>query len=165
MGRSSHRVALYFQQLIQSHNRGTAEILDLYTYQFPIFDERLKFQKNPAPATVEFADKIRKADAVILVTPEYNGSYTAAVKNVVDLLNDEWQNKPIVISTVSAGDFAGSQAVVALQFILWKLKARVVSQSFQVARVQASFDETGKPSDGAGTDKRALAVLDALLKP
>ncbi|WP_371068370.1 NADPH-dependent FMN reductase, partial [Salmonella enterica] len=105
-GRNSHRVALFFKNYIESNNLGSVEMLDLFEYQFPIFDERLKFQKNPSPSTIEFGEKIKAADGVIIVTPEYNGGYPASLKNVIDLLTDEWKRKPVAISTVSAGGFA-----------------------------------------------------------
>ncbi|HET6991770.1 MAG TPA: NAD(P)H-dependent oxidoreductase, partial [Bacteroidia bacterium] len=115
-GRKSDRVALFFRNYIETNNLASTEILDLQQYQFPVFDERLKFQKNPLPQTIEFAEKIKSADGVIIVTPEYNGGYPAALKNVIDLLNDEWRKKPIAISTVSAGGFAGMQVITSLQF-------------------------------------------------
>jgi len=43
-GRHSHRVALYFKKYIEDNKLGTVEILDLNEYQFPLFQERLKFQ-------------------------------------------------------------------------------------------------------------------------
>src|SRR5690606_4964172 len=100
-GRNSHRVALYFQYFLTSRNLATAEILDLNVYQFPVFTERLQYQPNPSPDVLDFAERIKNADGVIIVTPEYNGGYPASIKNVIDLLYAEWRRKPIAISTVS----------------------------------------------------------------
>ncbi|HNF79754.1 MAG TPA: NAD(P)H-dependent oxidoreductase, partial [Cyclobacteriaceae bacterium] len=83
IGRVSHRVALFFQQYISNNKFGTAEILDLKEYNFPVFDERLNHQKNPIPAAVDFSDRIKKADGVIIVTPEYNGGYPSSLKNAI----------------------------------------------------------------------------------
>jgi NAD(P)H-dependent FMN reductase len=154
-GRKSNRVADYFKNYIEENKMATVEILDLNTYQFPIFDERLKFQKNPSAEAIQFSDKIKKSDAVIIVTPEYNGGYPAALKNAIDLLTDEWRQKPVGIVTVSSGAFGGSQVVTALQFSLWKMKAFTVPAMFPVPKVEEAFDENGKPSDKTGTDKRA----------
>jgi NAD(P)H-dependent FMN reductase len=162
-GRKSHRVSLYFSNYIKENNSGSCEILDLQGYNFPIFDERLKFQKNPTPQMLDFADKIKKADGIILVTPEYNGGYPASVKNVIDLLYDEWHRKPIAITTVSGGDFAGTQVITSLQFSLWKIRARVVTAMFPVPKVQDNYDESGNPKDKAGTDKRASGFVNELL--
>ena len=161
--RNSHRVALYFKKYLEENKLANAEILDLNEYQFPIFEERLKFQTNPTAKVLEFADKIKKADGIIIVTPEYNGGYPASLKNVVDLLYAEWEHKPIAISTVSNGAFGGSQVITSLQFSLWKIKALVVPAMFPVPKVQESFDETGNPIDKEGTDKRAAGFVKELL--
>ena len=94
IGRNSHRVALFFKQYLESNEIATAEILDLKAYDFPLFDERLRLQENPSEKLLDFADRIKKADGVIIVTPEYNGGYPASIKNVVDVLYAEWRRKP-----------------------------------------------------------------------
>jgi NAD(P)H-dependent FMN reductase len=162
-GRNSHRVALFFKHFIEEHKLASAEILDLQQYQFPIFEERLKLQKNPSTLTVQFAEKIKSADGVIIVTPEYNGGYPASLKNVIDLLTDEWKRKPVAISTVSAGGFAGMNVITSLQFSLWKIQAWTVNAMFPVAKVSEAYSETGIPTEKEGTEKRAKAFVDELL--
>ncbi|UEG49609.1 NAD(P)H-dependent oxidoreductase [Ferruginibacter lapsinanis] len=162
-GRNSHRVALYFKKYLEEINQATAEILDLNAYNFPLFEERLRLQKSPAANVLEFAGKIKSADGVIIVTPEYNGGYPASLKNVVDLLYDEWNKKPIAISTVSDGVFGGTQVITSLQFSLWKIKAWTVPAMFPVPKVSDSFDENGVPKDKAATDKRAAGFIGELL--
>lgn len=157
-GRKSSRVALYFHSLLQRQNRATAEILDLSVYQFPVFTERLKYLPSPSPDVVEFAERITKADGVIIVTPEYNGGYPASLKNVIDLLYDEWHHKPIAISTVSDGSFGGSQVITSLVFTFWKMHAWVIPAMFPVPNVEKSFDEDGHPTK-ASTDDRAAIFL------
>lgn len=162
-GRASHRVALYFKNYLESNNLATAELLDLNEYQFPVFDERLKFQKTPSKEMLDFAGKVKLADGVIIVTPEYNGGYPASLKNVVDLLYDEWYRKPVAISTVSNGIFGGTQVITSLQFSLWKIRAWTVPAMFPVPKVQDAFDENGNPADKAATDKRAAGFINELL--
>ncbi len=161
--RNSHRVALYFKQFMETHNLATVEILDLAAYNFPIFNERLRLQKDPLPAAVEFAEKIKAADGVLIVTPEYNGGYPAALKNVVDLLYAEWKRKPLAISTVSDGIFGGTQVITSIQFSLWKIGAWVVPAMYPVPSVSKSFDENGKAADAEGADKRAAVFINELL--
>ncbi|MFM9945046.1 MAG: NADPH-dependent FMN reductase, partial [Bacteroidia bacterium] len=132
-------------------------------YNFPIFIERLKNQKEPMASAIEFAKKIKSSDGIIIVTPEYNGGYPASLKNAIDLLFDEWYHKPIAISTVSDGIFGGSQVLTSLQFSLWKIKAWVVPAMFPVPTVKEAFDEKGKPTDTEKTDKRAAAFIKELL--
>ena len=163
-GRKSHRVALYFQNYLNENRLATVEILDLASYNFPIFEERLKNQSSPSLDTLEFKNKIISSDGIIIVTPEYNGSIPASLKNVIDLLYEEWQKKPIAFSTASAGDFGGLQAITHLQFIFWKIGAVCISENFPVSKVQDKFDDLGTPSAKEETDGFAQNFIDAFLK-
>lgn len=162
-GRNSHRVALFFKKFVEAKDFATVELLDLYAYRFPIFEERLKNQTTPSALLLDFVEKINTSDGVILVTPEYNGGYPAALKNVVDVLNSEWRRKPIAISTVSNGSFGGMQVIITLQYSLWKLRAWTVAAMFPVPKVEESFDAEGNPADPDGVEKRAAAFLEELL--
>jgi NAD(P)H-dependent FMN reductase len=161
-GRISHRVALYLNHLLTSKNISSAEILDLSQYQFPVFEERLKYQLNPSEKVKDFASRIRKADGVIIVTPEYNGGYPASLKNVTDLLYDEWHRKPIAISTVSDGSFGGTQVITSLQFSLWKVRAWTVPSMFPVPNAPTAFDELGNLLN-TPLEKRATNFINELL--
>jgi len=162
-GRNSHRVALYFKTLIEEKKLGTVTMLDLAAYDFPVFHERLHLQESPSAQALEFAEKINAADGVIIVTPEYNGGYPASLKNVIDLLYQEWQRKPVGISTVSDGGFAGMNVITSLQYSLWKIRAWIISAMFPVPKVTTTFNEQGVPSYKEGTDKRALSFLNEML--
>jgi len=161
--RNSHRIALYFNNFIAEHKLATAEIVDLNEYQFPLFTERLKYQTNPSEKVLDFANKIKSADGVIIVTPEYNGGYPASLKNAIDLLYEEWYRKPIAIVTVSDGMFGGSQVVTSLEFVFWKMKAMLTPAMFPVPKVYKNFDEKGVPVDKEGVDKRASMFMNELL--
>jgi NAD(P)H-dependent FMN reductase len=146
-GRNSHRVALFLYNYIVENKVAQVEIIDLNEYKFPIFDERLRHHKEPTNRMLQFANKIKSSDGIIIVTPEYNGSIPASLKNVVDLLSDEWHHKPVAISTVSSGAFGGSQALINLQFVLWKMHALTVPAMFPIANVTKVFDERGVAFD------------------
>lgn len=162
-GRVSHRVALYFQNYLTQNNLATVDILDLKEYNFPVFEERLKQQPNPSAEAIDFAEKVNKADGIIIVTPEYNGAYPASLKNVLDLLYPEWYRKPIAISTVSNGIFGGSQAITSLSFLLFKMKAWLVPAMCPMPKAQELFDEQGNPSDKQTLEKRVVPFIKELL--
>jgi NAD(P)H-dependent FMN reductase len=163
IGRKSDRVAHYFQKFLTENNIAHAEILDLAKYEFPIFTARLSEQKNPAKNVLEFAEKITASHGIIIVTPEYNGGYPASLKNVIDLLYDEWHRKPIAIVTVSGGIFGGTQVITSLQFTLWKIRANTVTAMFPVRNVQESFDEKGNAIDKKATDNLASLFTKELI--
>lgn len=162
-GRNSHNVALYFKKYLELNALATAHILDLKEYDFPLFDERLQFQKSPSAKMLDFSEKIKAADGVLVVTPEYNGGYPASLKNAVDLLHPEWHRKPVAISTVSDGDFGGTQVLISLQFSLWKIGAWTVPARFHVQNVIDTFDEDGNANDKIKMDKRAAGFIKELL--
>jgi len=162
-GRKSHRVALYLKHLIEEKQIGIVQMLDLMEYNFPIFDERLINQKAPLDKTLDFVSKFKLCDGIIIVTPEYNGGYPGALKNVIDVLVEEWKHKPVGLSTVSGGQFGGVQSITSLQFNLWKIIAFVSTTPFIVANIDKTFNEKGIPIFKEETEKRALAFLDELI--
>lgn len=162
--RKSHRLALFFKRYIEEGAKALVEIVDLKEYRFPLFEERLKFQKNPSDRTLEFSEKIKNADGVLIVTPEYNGGYPASLKNVIDLLYDEWFRKPIAIATVSDGVFGGMQVITSLQFTLWKMKAWVIPAMFPTAKVSDNYDEEGYPKNRDQANKLAEVFINELFR-
>ncbi len=160
--RKSHRVALHLERTLKTTS-STVDLIDLQACAFPLFEERLKFMKEPAANVTDFAQRIRKADGVIIVTPEYNGSFPASLKNVIDLLTEDWKGKPVSLCTVSGGAFAGTQVMVELLFPLWKIKAWVVPSSMQVPKVQEAFGPNGEVlADTEGWERRTKVFLDDL---
>jgi NAD(P)H-dependent FMN reductase len=162
-GRESHKVVNYFKDFINTRNIANVDVLDLLEFNFPLFSERLAYLKDVPETARNFANRITKADGIIIVTPEYNGGYPASLKNAIDFLYDEWHKKPIAISTVSNGAFGGTQVITSLQFTLWKMKAWVVPAMFPVPKINDTFDERGVPVDKAQTDKRATTFVNELL--
>lgn len=161
--RKSHRVSLYFQNYLIEHKLATTEIIDLKACNFPIFEDTLKAQKQPSEGALDFAEKIKRSDGIIIVTPEYNGGYPASLKNVIDLLYDEWKYKPVGIATVSSGPFGGSQAMVTLQFSLWKMKVWTIPAMFSVPSVEKAYDAKGIAMDKPASDKLTDVFLKELM--
>jgi NAD(P)H-dependent FMN reductase len=160
-GRQSHHVALYFQNYITENKLGEAELLDLAEFNFPVLEERLSMMPSPHPSYVLFSEKIKAADIVIVVFPEYNGGYSASIKNAIDLLYSEWHHKPVGLACVSSGGFGGVNAMSLLQTVFLKIKA-VPAATFPVPLVQNNFDEKGNAISKEATDKRAAAFIKEL---
>lgn len=156
-------MALYLQNYIQEQGLATVEIADLLEYDFPVFHERLQHTPKPSEQALDFQKKVLAADGVIIVTPEYNGGYPAALKNAFDLLVREWRRKPIAIATVSDGSFGGAQVTTSLLFTLWKIGAWVVPAMFPTPSVQDQYNEEGHPHDREASDKRARRFIGELL--
>lgn len=164
IGRQSHNVALYFEKYINEHKLATCEILDLKEFNFPVLEERLSYMPAPGPKEKLFSEKITNADAVIVVFPEYNGGYSASLKNAIDLLYNEWYHKPVGLASVSSGGFAGVNALSLIQTVFLKIRAVPVFPPFPVPVVQDSFDDRGNAiANKEVFDKKAATLLKELL--
>ena len=161
-GRESHKVALYLENWLKNNTNSEVGIIDLKERNYPLFEERLSYMKTKHKGAQEFSDEIKNADAIIIVVPEYNGGYPASIKNVVDLLYDEWQNKAIALAPVSGGVMAGAQVAQQLQFVLYKIGANVIKERFHVGQVQDNFTDSGKSNNDELFDKNAKSVFEGL---
>jgi NAD(P)H-dependent FMN reductase len=147
--RQSIKVARFVLARLQQWPDVQTELLDLLEYNFPIMEERLHRRDDPPPRLQEFGDTIRRADSLIVVTPEYNNGYPGVLKNALDYLLPEYERKPIGIVTVSAGGFGGINCLAQLRLVTLGMGAFPIPASLPVSRVRDSFNEDGTPNDAA----------------
>jgi NAD(P)H-dependent FMN reductase len=157
-GRQSVKVAKFLARKLNETGKAKTEILDLAEYNFPIMEERLRFRDDPPPRLQEFAGKIAAADAIAIVTPEYNNGYPGVLKNALDYLLPEYKRKPFGIVTVSGGGFGGLHCLTQLRGVTFALGGYPVPASVPVSLVKTSFDDDGVPKDPA-YEQRADAFL------
>jgi len=97
--------------------KAEVEIIDLKEYPLSIFDEtmppRYNPDRKPSAATQKWLDKIDQFDGYVVVTPEYNRSTSAALKNAIDHTGYQMENKPVAL--VGHGSSGGAQAVATLR--------------------------------------------------
>ena len=146
-GRQSAKVAKFVHQRMRSVAQVETELLDLRDYNFPVMEEWLRFSDDPPPRLREFADKITRADSIVIVTPEYNNGYPGVLKNALDYLLPEYRRKPIAIVTVSGGGFGGLTCLAQLRLVTLGMGAFPIPASLPVSRVQETFDDDGNPRD------------------
>jgi len=144
-GRQSVRVARFVNARMSKRENLETETLDLLDYDFPIMEERLRFDEDPPPRVREFSQKIARADAIVIVTPEYNHGYPGVLKNALDYLLPEYKRKPIGIVTVSGGNFGGINCLEQLRLVTLGMGAFPIPVALPVSRVHESFDEEGNP--------------------
>jgi NAD(P)H-dependent FMN reductase len=161
-GRQSPKVARFVVERMKRIERIETEMLDLADYNFPIMEERLRFNENPPPRLREFSEKIDRADSIVIVSPEYNNGYPGVLKNALDYLSPEHKRKPVGIVTVSAGGFGGINCLAQLRLVVIGMGAFPIPAALPVSNVQNSFDEEGNPADESH-EKRAAAFISELL--
>ena len=98
-----------------------AELFDLKDYDIPFLGERRHRTDDPHPDVEKFGQKVEESDCIVLVTPEYNHSYSGELKNTLDHLYPEYDNKAFSYITVSAGGFGGIRAIPHLHEVTLEL--------------------------------------------
>jgi NAD(P)H-dependent FMN reductase len=98
-----------------------AELFDLKNHEIPFLGNRRHRTENPHPDVEKFGQKVEEADGLVLVTPEYNHSYSGELKNAIDHLYPEYDGKPFFFITVSAGGFGGIRAQMHLENVVCEL--------------------------------------------
>jgi NAD(P)H-dependent FMN reductase len=160
--RQSLKVARFVFARFKIREGVETELLDLLEFNFPIMEERLHRRDDPPPRLQEYANKIARADSLIIVTPEYNNGYPGVLKNALDYLLPEYERKPVGIVTVSAGGFGGINCLAQLRLVTLGMGAFPIPENLSVSRVHDSFQEDGTPNEPA-YEKRAKAFLDEVL--
>lgn len=168
----SLRADSHNSRLLESASRvlpGDAE-LEVYTglRDLPHYDEDVDDVENPAAAVAALREAIASADAVLFVTPEYNGSIPGGLKNLVDWASRpagkaSLRGTPVAAISASPGQYGGVWAQADLRRVLSITGARVVDAEFAVPRVHEVFEELGDPL--APDQESALAeVLETLVE-
>lgn len=146
-GRKTDRVALHLKALLEAQEGTTVTLLDLAEFRLPVFSSRWAKESEPDPAIVAFSNELSQADAMVLISPEYHGSYTGVLKNALDHYWGEFKRKPIGVVTTGSGKFGGINASSEMQQLVLSLGAFPMPTKLLVPFIQDAFTETGEPSD------------------
>jgi chromate reductase len=104
---------------------------------------------DPAPVAVAaLREAMAHADAVLISTPEYNGSTTGVLKNALDWASRPWpgnalRNKPVAVLAASEGSFGGVWAQADVKKVLGIIGARVLDEGLALPYAQDAFDQSG----------------------
>ncbi|WP_327008530.1 NAD(P)H-dependent oxidoreductase [Dactylosporangium sp. NBC_01737] len=121
-GRNGEAVARWVHQVAAQRTDAEFELVDLLDYKLPHLDEVLppSMGRYAQPHTLQWANTIASFDGFVMVTPEYNHSTSGALKNAIDFLYGEWNNK--AVGFVSYGAAGGTRAVEHLRLIAGELQ-------------------------------------------
>ncbi|MFI0739298.1 NADPH-dependent FMN reductase [Streptomyces sp. NPDC021100] len=162
-GRAGERVAQWV--LEQARKRGNADydLIDLAEVDLPQIDEPLPpaMGRYAHPHTRRWAATVAAYDGYVLVTPEYNHSFPGVLKNALDRVHAEWNDK--AVGLVSYGVDGGVRAVEALRPVLGALRLADVSATVTL-NLRTDFADFGASFTPADHQGPALtAMLDRLL--
>ena len=116
----TRRLAFHLQKALTSQTDHEIGLLDLKNIDLPAVEAVITSVETAPAQHKELAKRIFEADAFILVTPEYNGSYAPAMKNLLDHFPKQ-QRKPFGIATASPGGFGGMRAALQVQQLIYGL--------------------------------------------
>ena len=141
--------------------------------RLPAYDQDLDEREASAPPAVrKLRERIEEADALLFVTPEYNGSVPGVLKNAIDWASarhrgSSLQNKTVAVAGVTTGQYGAIWAQQDLRKILGICGARVIHGELPVARASEVFDSAGRLVDPLVTERLRdhLAALVAEAMP
>jgi NAD(P)H-dependent FMN reductase len=121
-GRNGEAVARWVYDIASKRDDAEFELVDLVDFKLPHLDEAMppSLGQYAKQHTKDWAAKIATFDGYVFVTPEYNHSTSGALKNAIDFLSAEWNNK--AAGFVSYGSVGGTRAVEHLRLIMGELQ-------------------------------------------
>src|SRR5690349_8988822 len=115
------------------------DLIDLRDFDLPFSDGRPD-GLQVIPEVQRLRDRIKKADGVIIGTPEYHGSFTGVLKNALDLTGfAEWEGKMVALVGVAGGRMGAHQALHSLRDIGRSLHAWVIPDQVAIPQAYRSF--------------------------
>jgi NAD(P)H-dependent FMN reductase len=146
--RNGEQVAKWVYDIASRRTDAEFELVDLRDYPLPHLDEPLppSMGQYSNEHTKAWADKIASFDGFVIVTPEYNHSTSGVLKNAIDYLYAEWNNK--AVGFVSYGAVGGARAVEHLRLVAGELQMADVRQQVALSLL-TEFENFSvfKPSD------------------
>src|SRR5580704_3217599 len=147
-GRNGAAVAQWVYDVAKKRSDAQFELVDIQDYHLPLLDEPMppSMGQYSKPHTKTWAAKINSFDAFVFVTPEYNHGTCAALKNAIDFLSKEWNDK--AAGFVGYGGSGGVRAVESLRLVMGELKVADVRAQVALS-LQTDFENytTFKPHE------------------
>jgi NAD(P)H-dependent FMN reductase len=125
-GRRAEPIARWIHGIAGKRGDARFELVDIADFRLPFLDEPTPamMQKYTQPHTRKWAAKIDSFDAFVFVTPEYNHGISASLKNAIDFLYREWNNKAAGFVGYGGGD--GARGVEQLRLIMAEMQVATV---------------------------------------
>ncbi|GAB3568418.1 NAD(P)H-dependent oxidoreductase [Amycolatopsis endophytica] len=155
-GRFGPVVANWFAERAAGHGEFRTDVIDLADTDLPA-----ALSGRPTPEVASVSARLDRADAFVVVTPEYNHSYPAPVKTLLDWHGTQWQAKPVAF--VSYGGLSGGlRAVEHLRPVFAELHAVTIRDTVSFHGAWSQFDDSGALIDPDAATAAAKAQLDQL---
>jgi NAD(P)H-dependent FMN reductase len=154
----TNRVALHLERAIAGSTEHEIDTLDVRDVRLPQLQSIFTSVETTPAAYKSVSEKMFSADAYILLTPEYNGSYSAALKNLLDHYPKQ-HHKVFAIATASPGALGGVRAALQLQELIFALFGIGSPYMLVIPHVDKKFDV-----DGTLLDENFQKPVDLFIK-
>ncbi|NMM91730.1 NADPH-dependent FMN reductase [Rhodococcus sp. SRB_17] len=158
-GRFAPTIANWFTDVAANHGGLTIDIVDPAEINLPAVHPA--FGTAATPDLEALSERLSAADAFVVVTPEYNHSFPAALKHTIDLFRDEWKAKPVGFVSYG-GQGGGLRAVEQLRLVFAELHAVTVRDSVSFHSAAVVFGDDGMPLDTTICNSAAKNMLEQL---
>lgn len=164
-GRIGKPVADWIWNVAVEHNSFEVEVTDLAELDLPLLNEpnHPRSGEYVHAKTRTWSEIVGRSDAIVFVTPEYNLSYNAALKNAIDYLYTEWIYKPAAIVSYG-GVSTGTRAANALRVTLSAFSMVVVQTGVNIPFVANFIDGDGAVAPNDMMESAAKSMLDELAR-
>ncbi len=161
-GRNGEQVARWVYDHASRRTDATFELIDLLDYPLPHLDEPLppSMGQYQNVHTKEWAAKIASYDGFVIVTPEYNHGTSGVLKNAIDYLFAEWNNK--AVGFVAYGAVGGARAIEHLRLVAGELKMADVRTSVALSMF-SDFEDFTRLNPGPYQEQALTNMLDEVL--
>lgn len=139
---TTHRLALHLHKLLQEKTDHEIGLLEVRNHPLPLLQKVFATVEETPPAHRELASRVFGADAFIIVTPEYNGSYSPAMQNMFDHFPKQ-HHKVFGLVTASTGALGGMRAAMQLQQFTLALFGIPCPYMLITPQVDKKFDTEG----------------------
>jgi NAD(P)H-dependent FMN reductase len=164
-GRVGLPVGRWVESVARDHGAFEVEVVDLYELALPLLDEpnHPRLRQYTKQHTLDWSATVESSDAFVFVTAEYNGGYPAALKNAIDFLHVEWQDK--ALGFVSYGGIAaGTRAMQQLKQVALTVKLVPAVEAVNISFVRERIGLDGELANDDAMDAAARAMLGELLR-
>ncbi len=145
IGRETHRVAEYLTTKLNEYQTADIHLIDLMNYPLPIMEETYGSLETLPQGLTELQGLLHQADAMVWVSPEYHGTCTGALKNMLDYFWVEFHRKPIGVAAAATGRMGGINASTSMQQLVLSIGGYAMPLKLIVPYVDVAFDVDGVP--------------------
>jgi NAD(P)H-dependent FMN reductase len=134
--RQGELVASWFVKEAEKHPEFEFEYIDLKDWDLPFFGAA------DSPLASNWQERIAHGDGYVIITPEYNHSFSAVLKNALDYGGKSWRNKPVAFVGYTAGDTGAARAIEQLRLVAIELQLAPIREAVHISGVFGELPES-----------------------